>query len=124
MSRPKGGKNHKWTNEDRLRIVKMLEQGLFSVAEVARANSIPVGTVEGWYLKYLRGGISALNPEKPHPGNPFAALHSSKSLTEEERLKLENMRLKVENERLKKGYLVKGVGANKEFVTLRDANSK
>jgi len=27
-------------------------------------------------------------------------------------------------ERLKKGYVVKGVGASKEFVTLRDLNTK
>ena len=57
-------------------------------------------------------------------GNPYAALHTSKSLTEVERLKLENMKLKIENERLKKGYLVKGVGANKEFVTTSEKNMK
>ena len=40
------------------------------------------------------------------------------------RKNLENLKLRIENERLKKGYLVKGVGANKEFVTISDANMK
>ena len=33
-------------------------------------------------------------------------------------------KLQIENERLKKGYIVKGVGASKEFVTLKDLNSR
>ena len=54
----------------------------------------------------------------------FSALHTSKKLNKEERLELENLKLRIENERLKKGYVVKGVGANKEFVTILDANMK
>ena len=65
-----------------------------------------------------------MNPEKLHPGNRFSALHSSKSLSEEEKLKLLVEKLEIENERLKKGYTVKGVGANKEFVTTKDLNSR
>ena len=34
------------------------------------------------------------------------------------------MKLKIENERLKKGYLVKGVGADKEYVTFLEENMK
>lgn len=45
-------------------------------------------------------------------------------MTEEERLRLMVEKLQIENERLKKGYIVKGVGASKEFVTLRDLNSR
>jgi hypothetical protein len=51
-------------------------------------------------------------------------LHTSKSLSREERLELENLKLRIENERLKKGYMVKGVGVSKEFVTTLDANTK
>ena len=47
-----------------------------------------------------------------------------KSLTSLEKLEYENMKLRIENERLKKGYMVKGVGANKEFVTFKDKNMK
>ena len=34
------------------------------------------------------------------------------------------MKKDIENERLKKGYLVKGVGSKKEFVTIKDVNTK
>ena len=61
---------------------------------------------------------------RKNPGNPFAAIYSSKTLTEEQRLKLIVEKQKIEIERLKKGYVVKGVGASKEFVTLRDLNTK
>ena len=41
--------------------------------------------MEAWVKKYLKEGEDAL---EPHNGNPYAALHRSKSLTEVERLRL------------------------------------
>lgn len=38
-------------------------------------------------MRREKGGESALNPEKLHPSNQYAAIRSSKSLTEVERLK-------------------------------------
>ena len=76
-----------------------------------------------WLRDYGKYGEAAFNP-KGHPGNPFAALHTSKTLTETERLRLQLAKLEIENERLKKGYQVKGVGANKVFASLKDANTK
>ena len=61
---------------------------------------------------------------KHKPGNKYAALWTSKSLTEEERLRLIIQKQEIEIERLKKGYLTKGVGVNKEFVTIQDVSSK
>ena len=72
---------------------------------------------------YGKYGEAAFN-YKGHPGNPFAALHTSKTLTESERLQLKIAKLEIENERLKKGYQAKGVGANKEFVSFKDVNMK
>ena len=69
-----------------------------------------------WVKEYIAEGESAFIP-KGHPGNPFAALHTSKNLPDLERLRLMVAKLEVENERLKKGYWVEGVGVNKEFVT-------
>ena len=37
---------------------------------------------------------------------------------------IENLKLKVEVARLKKGYQVKGVGSKKEYVTIKDLNTK
>lgn len=76
-----------------------------------------------WVKKYIAEGESSF-VHKGHPGNPFAALHVSKNLSEVERLRLTVAKLEVENERLKKGYLVKGVGASKEFVTGREKSSR
>lgn len=124
MARPKGGKNRKWTNEERLKYVLMCEEGKIPVRTLAREEGIPRGTLWQWVNRYRKGGEEALNPEKMHPGNHFSALHSSKSLSEKERLILLVEKLQIENERLKKGYTVKGVGADKEFVTTKDLNSK
>ena len=124
MARPKGGKNRKWTNEERLKYVLMCEEEHIPVCTLAREEGIPRGTLQQWVNRYRGGGEEALNPEKMHPGNHFSALHSSKSLSENERLSLLVEKLQIENERLKKGYIVKGVGAGKEFVTLKDLNSR
>ena len=124
MGRPKGGKNRRWTNEERLKYVLMCEEEHVSVEALARETGIPRGTLDGWVRRYRNGGVDALNPVKLRTGNRFAALHASKSLSEEDRLRLLVEKLQIENERLKKGYMVKGAGADKEFVSLRDRNIK
>ena len=124
MGRCKGGNNRQWTNEQRLKYVLLCEEKHIPVRQVARENNIPYGTLDGWVRKYQTGGVQALNPEKLHSGNRFSALHTSKSLSEIDRLRLLVEKLEIENERLKKGYIVKGVGVNKEFVTLKEWNSK
>ena len=124
MGRQKGGKNRKWTNEERLKYVLMYEEEHIPVRSLARETGIPYGTLDGWVRRYRSGGIEALNPDKLRSGNCFSALHRSKSLSENERLTLLVEKLQIENERLKKGYIVKGVGADKEFVTTKDLNSK
>ena len=124
MGRAKGGKNRQWTNEERLKYVLMCEENHIPVRTLARDSGVPKGTLETWIRRYRSGGVEALNPEKLNRGNRFSALHSSKSLSEKERLILLVEKLQIENERLKKGYTVKGVGADKEFVTTKDLNSK
>ena len=79
--------------------------------------------ITNWIHRYLENGLDRLENMKK-TGNAYAALYTSKSLTKEECLELENMKLKIENERIKKGYLVKGVGADKEYVTFLEENMK
>ena len=124
MGRHKGGNNRKWTNEERLKSVLMCEEEHIPADRVARECNIPRGTLKGWIMRYREGGVEALNPDKLHTGNHFSALHTSNSLSELDRLKLMVEKLEIENERLKKGYIVKGVGADKAFVTLKDLNSR
>ena len=123
MGRPKGGKNRNWSKEEKLRVVLRNLDDKIGQRTIAREENISRGQVHSWIQKYLEGGPEALENRKK-PGNPFAALSTSKSLTEEQRLKLIVEKQKIEIERLKKGYVVKGVGASKEFVTLRDLNTK
>ena len=124
MGRHKGGNNRKWTNEERLKYVLMCEEEHIPANRVATECNIPRGTLKGWIMRYRGGGVEALNPDKLHTVNHFSALHSSNSLSELDRLKLMVEKLEIENERLKKGYIVKGVGADKAFVTLKDLNSR
>ena len=51
-------------------------------------------------------------------------IHLRKPKNKIEELELEIMKKDIEIARLKKGYMVKGVGAEKEYVTTFDKNTK
>jgi transposase len=121
MGRPKGGKNRRWSAEEKLRIVNRHLEDHISLRQVAREEKISSGMLSSWVSQYLEGGEAALSGK---PGNPYAALHTSKSLSEEERLRLIIAKQEAEIARLKKGYFVKGVGAKKEYVTGKEKITK
>ena len=121
MGRPKGGKNRRWTVTEKIRIINRHLEDHISMGQVAREENISSGMLSSWISKYLDGGEVALAGRS---GNPYAALHTSKSLTEEERLRLIIAKQEVEIARLKKGYFVKGVGAKKEYVTGKEKTTK
>ena len=77
--------------------------------------------VAAWVKRYLEEGEDALEPKN---GNPYAALHRSKSLSEVEQLRLIVAKQEIEIARLKKGYWVEGVGVKKEYVTGSGKNTK
>ncbi len=117
--RPKGGKNRKYTYEFKLKVVKDRENNHLSWTELAVKYGVHRSVIQQWVKLYNEG---ILETGRKRTGNPYSALHSSKSLSKEERLELENLKLKIENERLKKGYLVKGGGTGKEYVSISGAN--
>ena len=85
--------------------------------------------LEKWRARYRSQGIDGLRSQTGKTkgsgkGNPYCSLQYKKNKTREEELELENLKLKVENARLKKGYLVKGAGSKKEYVTIKDLNTK
>ena len=121
MGRPKGGKNRKWSVEEKLRIINRHLEEHMSMSQVAKEEGISSGMLSQWISKYLEGGEEAL---KSRQGNPYAALSTSKNLSEEERLRLIVAKQEVEIARLKKGYFVKGVGAEKEYVTGREKTTR
>ena len=119
----KGQKKRKWTVEQKLEIVhKHLDEHI-SVRTLAKEYGRDSGMICRWTKEYLAGGEQGLTP-KARPGNKFAALHRSKNLSELDRLRLLVAKQEIEIARLKKGYWVEGAGANKEYVTGQDVNTK
>ena len=123
MGRPKGTKNNMRTLEEKAAIVEEYLNENTSTWKIAEKYGITQQLFRKWKTKYLKNGINGLisqtgKSRKNKTGRP------KKTKTEEEKLKREIIKLEIEVARLKKGYLVKGVGAKKEFVTTFDLNTK
>lgn len=116
-------KNRYWSKQDKLQIVLEVTEKQNRPVDVAKKHKISTGMLSTWVSNYLLEGEEALENRKK-AGNPLAKYHNGKELSPIEQLEYENRKLKIELERLKKGYTVKGVGANKEFVILNSKNSK
>ena len=114
MGSKKGKTHRKWSKEEKLKMVKLHLDEHLSIREIEQRYSVDHSLISAWTKKYLSEGEDALVPRK---GNPYAALHKCKSLSEIERLRLIVAKQEVEIARLKKGYWVEGVGASKEYVT-------
>lgn len=98
-------KKKQYSPEFKIRCVKEVLEDYVSQWEVTRKYNLKSNTsIRRWIGNYLEYGEQYFYEEHrgKHSGNPFAALHTSKSLSREERLELENLKLRVENERLKK----------------------
>ena len=122
IGRPKGGKNKKYSYEFKLKVIQDRIDNHLSWSELEKKYGVVQSVIQRWEKLYNEGILETGRTHKK--GNPFAALHTSKSLSKEERLELENLKLRIENERLKKGYIVKGGGVNKEYVSILDVNTK
>ena len=121
MARPKGTKNVMRTPEEKELIV--LEASRCGIRPTCKKYGIDHTSIREWVVKYNRGGLECLKSNTGKAsgegqGRPI------KPKNREQELELENLKLKVENARLKKGYLVKGVGSKKEYVTIKDLNTK
>ena len=122
IGRPKGGKNKKYSYDFKLKVIQDRIDNHLSWSELEKKYGVVQSVIQRWEKLYNEGILETGRTHKR--GNPFAALHTSKSLSKEERLELENLKLRIENERLKKGYTVKGGGVNKEYVSILDVNMK
>ena len=119
----KGQHPRKWSKEQKLEIVNKHLNEHISIRTLRKEYDADHSMIARWVRNYGKYGEKALEGKK-HPGNKYAAIHTSKHLSSEERLQLEVLKLQIENERLKKGYVVKGAGVNKEYVTSQDVNMK
>lgn len=106
--------HRKWSKDDKLQIIRLHMDEHKSIRQIEKEYGVSHSLVSAWVKKYLEEGEDALEARN---GNPYAALHTSKSLSEVERLRLIVAKQEVEIARLKKGYWVEGAGANKEYVT-------
>ena len=106
--------HRKFSKEEKMKYIRLHLEDHLSVGQIEQEYGIGHALVSSWVKRYLQDGEDALEPRN---GNPYAALHRSKSLSEVERLRLLVAKQEVEISRLKKGYWVEGVGVNKEYVT-------
>ena len=126
MGHPKGTKNVMRSPEEKEQLVLEWQTTNIGMQTFAVSKGIAPRPFMRWVHAYEEQGIDGLKSKtgKCGSGNPYAALHTKKELTEVEKLRLELAKKEVECERLKKGYIVKGVGRRKEYVIINKKNSK
>lgn len=110
----KGTPHRRFSKEEKMKYVRLHLDEHIPLRQIEREYGIRNSLVAEWVKRYLQDGDEALEPRN---GNPYAALHRSKNLSEVERLRLLVAKQEVEIARLKKGYWVEGVGADREYVT-------
>ena len=121
MPRIRKEPNRYWSKEEKLRIIRKMTEESRSSTEVAIEEDISDGMLRKWVRNYLKYGEDSLQNKKK-PGNPMCKFSNKKKLTKEEQLEYENIKLRIDLERLKKGYIVKGVGQNKVYITIKNKN--
>lgn len=109
----KGVPHRKWSKEERLRIIKRHLEEHVSIKELEQEEGVGNSLVSAWVKRYREEGEEGLVSKN---GNIYSALHTSKSLSELEKLRLIIAKQEVEIARLKKGYWVERSGANKVYV--------
>ncbi len=105
----KGQKRRTWTSEEKAEIVNKLLAEHVSVRTLEKEYHADRSMICRWVKKHIAEGESSF-VHKGHPGNHFAALHTSKHLSEEDQLRLMVAKLEIENERLKKDIGRKELG--------------
>ena len=110
--------------QEKEKIVKEMINYNISINEMNRKYNISTSVLSKWLYAYKKNGIEGLksNTGKKQGGNKGIGRKKPKNRIEE--LELEIMKKDIEIARLKKGYQVKGVGQEKEFVTTFNKNTR
>lgn len=113
------------SKEDRLAIGKRIYDGELTFKEAAKEYDVSPRTIEDWVVKYKESiGVKQPRSETKTQNNVLSNERAAYENMSREEL-IEALILAKANElRAKKGYEVKGVGANKEFIPLNNKNSK
>lgn len=117
------GKNKKRTPEEKEAIIIDYLNGT-GIMEIERKYNISDSSFYKWKKQYDDNGIEGLKQSEFRKHNKNIGIHLRKPKNKIEELELELMKKDIEIARLKKGYAVKGVGAEKEFVTTFNKNTK
>lgn len=109
--------------EEKMEILNRYFKGETAV-KLQKEYDLPDNYLYRWINKYKNEGYDGLksNVGKSKGGNRGIGVRKPKNKIEE--LELEIMKKDIEIARLKKGYMVKGVGQKKEYVTTLDKNTK
>ena len=95
----KGTPHRKFSKEEKMKYVRLHLDEHVALMQIEREYGIRNTLVSEWVRRYLQDGEEALEPRN---GNPYAALHRSKNLSEVEHLRLLVAKQEVEIARLKK----------------------
>ena len=102
MSGKKGMGHRIWSKEEKLKYVRKHLDEHISIKEIGRESRISSSTISAWVKKYLENGEEKLTEKS---GNIFAALTTSKNLSEIDRLRLLMAKQEIEIARLKKDIM-------------------
>jgi transposase len=111
------------TKEEKLAIAKLINDGEITLHEASVKYNVPARTIERWLTQY-RETIGIKKPSKKPVNNVLSNERAAYENMTREELINELILAKANELRAKKGYEVRGDGANKEFITSNNENSK
>ena len=112
------------TAKEKEKIVKEYRNTSITIRAIAEKYHTGIKNISEWVNKYEKYGIKGLESQTGRKKGGSKGQGARKPKTREEELERKIMRLEIENARLKKGYIVKGGGDQKEYVTTLDKNMK
>ena len=116
----------KYTQEQRLDIGRKLFIHELTIADAMALYGIGRSTAEKYLTDYKRAnGLEVSSPPKKsvHMSDQSPDIETYLAMSKEELIN-ELILAKANELRAKKGYEVKGVGANKEYISLNNKNTK
>lgn len=117
------GKNTNRMPEEKIEIINDYYSGT-GIMEIERKYNISDSSFYKWKRQYEQYGIEGLKSNCGKHKNHNGGLYLRKPKNKIEELEIEIMKKDIEIARLKKGYNVKGVGQEKEFVITFNKNTK
>ena len=121
----------KLSKEEREELIKKINDGEITVPQAAKEYGLHKGSVDNMLKRAREPKPEKQYNPKPTPARPVEVIkqhdeldiEAYRNMTKEELID-ELILAKANELRAKKGYEVRGVGANKEFIILNNENSK